>query len=61
MEKALTISAGSFLGQCAELYQRAMNCGVPPLAATNPSLDYHTKGIDIAAAVYVAELGYLAN
>ena len=57
MEKALTISAGSFFG----LYQRAMNCGVPPLAATNPSLDYHTKGIDIAAAVYVAELGYLAN
>jgi len=39
-----------------------MNRGLPPsLAATDPSLDYHAKGIDIASAAYVAELGYLAN
>jgi len=40
----------------------SMNHGLPPsLAATDPSLDYHGKGIDIATAAYVAELGYLAN
>jgi phenylalanine ammonia-lyase len=48
--------------QCAELINPAMNRGLPPsLAATDPSLDYHAKGIDIASAAYVAELGYLAN
>ncbi|RDB24836.1 Phenylalanine ammonia-lyase [Hypsizygus marmoreus] len=48
--------------QCAELVNPAMNRGLPPsLAATDPSLDYHAKGIDIASAAYVAELGYLAN
>ena len=49
-------------GQCAELIDPAMNRGLPPsLAATDPSLDYHAKGIDIASAAYVSELGYLAN
>ena len=49
-------------GQCAELINPAMNRGLPPsLAASDPSLDYHAKGIDIASAAYVAELGYLAN
>lgn len=49
-------------GQCAELIDPAMNRGLPPsLAATDPSLDYHAKGIDIATAAYVSELGYLAN
>ncbi|PPQ62931.1 hypothetical protein CVT24_006171 [Panaeolus cyanescens] len=49
-------------GQCAELINPAMNRGLPPsLAATDPSLNYHAKGIDIASAAYVAELGYLAN
>jgi phenylalanine ammonia-lyase len=39
-----------------------MNNGLPPsLAATDPSLNYHTKGVDIATAAYAAELGYLAN
>ena len=48
--------------QCAELITPSMNRGLPPsLAATDPSLDYHGKGVDIATAAYVAELGYLAN
>ncbi|KAF8799644.1 phenylalanine ammonia-lyase [Phlegmacium glaucopus] len=48
--------------QCTELTNPVMNRGLPPsLAATDPSLDYHAKGIDIASAAYVAELGYLAN
>jgi len=48
--------------QCAELMDPNMNRGLPPnLAATDPSLNYHGKGIDIATAAYVAELGYLAN
>ncbi|KAK0212526.1 L-Aspartase-like protein [Desarmillaria ectypa] len=48
--------------QCAELMDPSMNRGLPPsLAATDPSLDYHAKGVDIATAAYVAELGYLAN
>lgn len=48
--------------QCAELIDPSMNRGLPPnLASTDPSLDYHAKGIDIATAAYVAELGYLAN
>ncbi|KAJ6475241.1 phenylalanine ammonia-lyase [Mycena vitilis] len=48
--------------QCAELVDPSMNRGLPPsLAATDPSLNYHGKGIDIATAAYVAELGYLAN
>ncbi|KAF9481550.1 phenylalanine ammonia-lyase [Pholiota conissans] len=48
--------------QSTELLNPAMNNGLPPsLAATNPSLNYHGKGIDIATASYVAELGYLAT
>ncbi|KAJ8503128.1 hypothetical protein ONZ45_g11130 [Pleurotus djamor] len=48
--------------QSTELVNPAMNNGLPPsLAATDPSLNYHTKGIDIATAAYVGELGYLAN
>lgn len=48
--------------QCAELMNPAQNRGLPPsLAATDPSLNYHCKGIDIGTAAYVAELGYLAN
>jgi phenylalanine ammonia-lyase len=48
--------------QCTELLNPAMNRGLPPsLAATDPSLNYHAKGIDIATAAYVSELGYLAN
>ena len=48
--------------QCTELLNPTMNRGLPPsLAATDPSLNYHAKGLDIAAAAYVGELGYLAN
>ena len=48
--------------QSTELLNPAMNNGLPPsLAATDPSLNYHGKGVDIATASYVAELGYLAT
>ena len=48
--------------QCTELLNPTMNRGLPPsLAATDPSLNYHAKGLDIAAAAYVSELGYLAS
>lgn len=48
--------------QCTELVNPTMNRGLPPsLAATDPSLNYHVKGVDIATAAYVAELGFLAN
>lgn len=48
--------------QSTELVNPTMNNGLPPsLAATDPSLNYHAKGIDIATAAYVAELGYLAT
>ncbi|KAJ6610205.1 phenylalanine ammonia-lyase [Mycena sp. CBHHK59/15] len=48
--------------QTAELLNPAQNRGLPPsLAATDPSLNYYGKGVDIATAAYVSELGYLAN
>ncbi|THH18112.1 hypothetical protein EW146_g2821 [Bondarzewia mesenterica] len=48
--------------QSTELINPAMNRGLPPsLAASDPSLNYHTKGLDIAVAAYVGELGYLAS
>ncbi|KAM6502211.1 phenylalanine ammonium lyase [Amanita muscaria] len=48
--------------QSTELVNPAMNRGLPPsVAATDPSLNYHAKGLDIATAAYVAELGYLAT
>ncbi|EKM50759.1 uncharacterized protein PHACADRAFT_213646 [Phanerochaete carnosa HHB-10118-sp] len=48
--------------QCTELINPAMNRGLPPnLASTDPSHNYFAKGIDIHAAAYVSELGFLAN
>jgi len=48
--------------QCAEMLNPTSNRGLPPsLAASDPSVDYHCKGLDIATAAYVSELGYLAN
>ncbi|KAH8115294.1 phenylalanine ammonia-lyase [Phellopilus nigrolimitatus] len=48
--------------QSTELLNSGMNGGLPGnLAATDPSLNFFGKGIDIAQAAYVAELAYLAN
>ncbi|TDL23040.1 phenylalanine ammonia-lyase [Rickenella mellea] len=48
--------------QSTELQNPQSNRGLPPnLAATDPSTNFHGKGIDIATAAYVSELGYLAN
>lgn len=48
--------------QSTELSNPFMNNGLPPsLAATEPSLNYHGKGVDIATSAYVSELGYLAS
>ena len=48
--------------QSTELLNPSMNHGLPPsLAASDPSLNYHAKGVDITTAAYVAELGYLAS
>ncbi|KAG8850002.1 hypothetical protein FRB91_009456 [Serendipita sp. 411] len=48
--------------QSTELLNPAFNRGLPPsVAATDPSLNYHAKGIDIATAAYLSELGHLAN
>lgn len=48
--------------QCTEILNPMMNRGLPPsVAATDPSLNYHAKGIDIHLAAYTGELGYLAN
>jgi len=48
--------------QTTELLNPAMSRGLPPsLAASDPSLNYFGKGVDIATAAYVSELGYLAS
>ncbi|KZV73970.1 phenylalanine ammonium lyase [Peniophora sp. CONT] len=65
MEKtrlALAAIGKLLFAQSTELVNPAMNRGLPPsLAASDPSLNYHAKGLDIATAAYTAELGYLAN
>ena len=48
--------------QATELQNPAMNGGLSGnLAATDPSVNFAGKGIDIAQAAYVSELTYLAN
>ncbi|KAJ7617725.1 L-Aspartase-like protein [Roridomyces roridus] len=48
--------------QTTELLNPSQNRGLPPsVAFTDPSLNYFGKGVDIASAAYVSELGYLAN
>ena len=48
--------------QMTELINPAFNRGLPPnLAATDPSVNYFAKGLDIAAAAYMSELAWLAN
>ncbi|KAK0546600.1 hypothetical protein OC846_005196 [Tilletia horrida] len=48
--------------QLTELINPAMNRGLAAnLAASDPSLNFHCKGIDIASAAAQAELAYLAS
>ncbi|KAJ7072252.1 L-Aspartase-like protein [Mycena amicta] len=48
--------------QSTELLNPVMNRGLPPsLAFSDPSLNFFAKGIDIATAAYVSELGFLAS
>lgn len=48
--------------QATEIMNPTMNHGLPPsVASTDPSLNYHAKGLDVNIAAYVAELGFLAN
>ncbi len=48
--------------QMTEMLNPAFNRGLPPsVAATDPSLNFFAKGLDIAVAAYVGELGHLAN
>ncbi|KAF8867997.1 L-Aspartase-like protein [Gymnopilus junonius] len=52
----------AYVAQSTELCNPAMNNGLPPsLAATDPSLNYHGKGVDTTTTAYVAELGFLAG
>ncbi|CAO1631666.1 unnamed protein product [Parajaminaea phylloscopi] len=48
--------------QGTELINPSMNRGLPSnLASTDPSLNFHCKGIDIAMAALTSELEYLAS
>ncbi|KAK7047291.1 hypothetical protein VNI00_006522 [Paramarasmius palmivorus] len=65
MEKtrlALDHLAKVVFGQTTELLSADLNKGLAPgLAATDPSVNFAAKGLDVALASYVAELGFLAN
>ncbi|KAF8581483.1 phenylalanine ammonia-lyase [Ramaria rubella] len=48
--------------QIVELGQPSMNRGLAPdLAASEPSLDYGQKALDLAASSYLAELSFVSN
>jgi len=48
--------------QMVELGSPSMNRGLAPdLAASEPSLDYGQKALDIASAAYLAELSFISN
>ena len=48
--------------RATELMNPAMNRGLPPnLAASDPSSNYQTKGVDIGMTAHVAELEFLAT
>lgn len=48
--------------QVTELINCEMNHGLPSnLAGSEPSTNYHCKGLDIHCGAYCAELGFLAN
>ena len=65
MEKtrlALHLIGKLMFAQTTELMNPTMNRGLAPsLAASDPSLNFHGKGLDIAVAAYTSELGFLAN
>jgi phenylalanine ammonia-lyase len=65
MEKsrlALSHIGKLLFAQATELMNPVINRGLPPsLAASDPSLDFHAKGLDINLAAYTSELGFLAN
>lgn len=59
---ALFLLGKLVFSQATELLNPAVNNGLAPsVAATDPSLNYHAKGVDIAMASYVSELGWLAG
>ncbi|GJJ08484.1 hypothetical protein Clacol_002702 [Clathrus columnatus] len=59
---ALFLIAKLVFSQATELLNPLLNHGLAPsAAATDPSLNYHAKGLDIAMASYVSELGWLAG
>ncbi|KAI0029240.1 phenylalanine ammonium lyase [Vararia minispora EC-137] len=59
---ALHLIGKLLFSQCTELLNPSMNQGLPPnLASTDPSLNYFGKGLDVATAAYVSELGFLAH
>ena len=48
--------------QLTEMLNPCFNCGPPPsAAATNSSLNYYAKGLDIVAVAYIAQLKNRAN
>ncbi|KAF8520821.1 L-Aspartase-like protein [Gautieria morchelliformis] len=59
---ATYLLAKILFAQATEVLNPAFNRGLSPsVAATDPSLNYHAKGMDIAMASYVSELGWLAS
>lgn len=65
MEKArlaLHHLAKILFSQATEMLNPVSNRGLPPsVAATDPSHNYHCKGVDIGMAAVLSEIGYLAN
>jgi phenylalanine ammonia-lyase len=65
MEKArlaLHHLAKILFAQSTEILNPVFNRGLPPsVAATDPSHNYHCKGVDIGMAAALSEIGYLAN
>lgn len=65
MEKirlSLAMIGKLMFAQLTELNNSSMNKGLPScLNGSEPSTNYHTKGIDTASASYCAELQYLAT
>lgn len=59
---ALQLIGKLMFAQSTEIINPATNNGLPAnLAATDPSMDFACKGLDINIAAYCSELGWLAN